>query len=103
MSGAEDPIEVTVYTREDCHLCDEAIAAIRQTAEDVGAAVAIEQVDVDEDEELQTEYGDRVPYVFLEGDPAYKYRVDTFDLRRRFRDRVEAGADGLNPSADEHD
>lgn len=92
MSSAEDPeVDVTVYSREDCHLCEEAIADVERVAEDVGVAVAIDEVDVDEDEELAAEYGERVPYVLLDGEPAYKYRVDTFDLRRRLRDRVEEG------------
>lgn len=80
------PVDVTVYTREDCHLCDEAIETIRQVAADVGVTVEIDEVDVDGDEGLKTEYGDRVPYVLVGGEPAYKYRVDTFDLRRRLRD-----------------
>lgn len=90
MSSAEGPeVDVTVYSRENCHLCEEAIADVERVAEDVGVAVAIDEVDVDEDEELAAEYGERVPYVLLDGEPAYKYRVDTFDLRRRLRDRAE--------------
>ncbi|WP_259534865.1 glutaredoxin family protein [Halalkaliarchaeum sp. AArc-CO] len=88
-TGAEgSAVDVTVYTREDCHLCEEAIEAIRQVAADVGVGVAIDEIDVEEDEELEAEYGDRVPYVLVDGQPAYKYRVDTFDLRRRLRDRT---------------
>ncbi|AUX09137.1 glutaredoxin [Halalkaliarchaeum desulfuricum] len=83
------PVDVTVYSREDCHLCDEAIEVIRQVAADVGVIVAIDEIDVDEDEQLKDEYGDRVPYVLVDGDPAYKYRVDSFDLRRRLRDRAQ--------------
>ncbi|MEF8779653.1 MAG: glutaredoxin family protein [Haloferacaceae archaeon] len=92
MSSAEGPaIAVTVYSREDCHLCEEAIADVERVAEDIGATVAIEEIDVDGDEELAAEYGERVPYVLLDGEPAYKYRVDTFDLRRRLQERVEEG------------
>ena len=73
--------EVTVYSREACHLCDEAIETIERVAADVDATVAIEEVDVDEDPELAAEYGDRVPYVLVDGRPAFKFRVDESELR----------------------
>jgi len=34
---------------------------------------------------LREEYGDRVPYVFVDGWPAFKYRVDESELRRQLR------------------
>ena len=78
-----DDRTVTVFTREDCHLCDDAIATIRRVSDDLDADVKLELVDVDEDEELKAKYSDRVPYVFVDGTPAFKYRVDPFELRQR--------------------
>lgn len=74
---------VTVYTREDCHLCQDAITTIRTVAESVPPRVAIELVDIDEQETLRSEYGDRVPYVLIDGRPAFKYRVDERELREK--------------------
>jgi len=76
-------VSVTVYTRENCHLCEEAIDTIERVADDEGVDVAMELVDVDTDEELREEYGERVPYVLLDGTPAFKYRVDEQRLRRK--------------------
>ncbi|MDS0281937.1 glutaredoxin family protein [Haloarcula onubensis] len=76
-------VSVTVYTREDCHLCAEAIDTIEEVADEEGVAVDMALVDVDTDEELRAEYGDRVPYVLLDGSPAFKYRVDEARLRRK--------------------
>jgi len=76
-------VSVTVYTRENCHLCEEAIDTIERVADDEGVAVDVELVDVDTDEELRAEYGERVPYVLLDGSPAFKYRVDEARLRRK--------------------
>ena len=76
-------VSVTVYTREDCHLCAEAIDTIERVAEEVGVAVEMDLVDVDTDEQLREEYGERVPYVLLDGSPAFKYRVDEARLRRK--------------------
>lgn len=73
---------VTLYTREDCHLCETAIETIRQVSESVPTNVTLDIVDVDGDPDLRAEYGDRVPYVFVDGRPAFKYRVDAAELRR---------------------
>lgn len=80
-----EPASVTVYTREDCHLCDEAIGTIERVAAATDREVDLAVVDVDEDPDLREEYGDRVPYVFVDGSPAFKYRVDEFELRSMLR------------------
>lgn len=72
---------VTVYSRENCPLCEEAIGAIREVTDDVAADVTVEVVDVDEDPALREEYGDRVPYVLVDDTLAFKYRVDRERLR----------------------
>lgn len=77
---------VTVYSREDCHLCAEALETVREVAASVDAPVAVETVDVDDDPDLRAEYGDRVPYVLVDGAPAAKLRVDPADLRARLGD-----------------
>jgi glutaredoxin len=75
--------EVTVYSREQCHLCEEALETVEAVAASVEATVEIEEVDVDADPDLAAEYGDRVPYVFVDGRPAFKFRVDESELRSR--------------------
>ena len=72
---------VTVYSRENCHLCDEAKATVESVAEAADREVTVEVVDVDTDPELRAEYGDRVPYVLVDGTPKLKYRVDADALR----------------------
>lgn len=75
-------VPITVYTREDCHLCEEATETIERVAADAGVEVRLDLVDVDEEPSLREEYGDRVPYVLVDGRPAFKYRVDRPRLRR---------------------
>jgi len=82
------PVEVTVYSRERCHLCAEAIETLERVAEDADVAVTIEEVDIDEDPELRGEYGDRIPYVVIEGRPAFKFRVDPEECRDRLQRAV---------------
>ena len=80
------PVDVTIYSRADCHLCEKAKATIERVADEVDTLVTIEEVDVDTDETLRAEYGERVPYVFVDGWPAFKYEVDAAELRRQLRD-----------------
>lgn len=81
MSG----VPVTVYTRADCHLCDDAVETIERVADEEDVAIDLSEVDVDEDPALREEYGDRVPYVLLDGRPAFKYRVDPVAARSKLR------------------
>lgn len=79
-----DPIAITVYSRDNCHLCAEAKETIQRVSEETGTPIELSEIDVDTDEALRERYGERVPYVMIEGRPAYKYRVDEADLRDRF-------------------
>jgi glutaredoxin len=80
-SDATATVPVTVYTREDCTLCDAARETIEETAAGLDVAIDLEMVDVDDDPELAAEYGERVPYVLIDGHPAFKYEVDERELR----------------------
>jgi len=80
--GADADRTVTVLTREDCHLCEEAIGTVRRVAEAVDQSVAVRVVDVDE-AGLAGEYGDRVPYGFVDDRPVFKFRVDERELRAK--------------------
>jgi glutaredoxin len=72
---------ITVYTRNDCHLCEDALTTIHWVRDSVSTDVALKTVNVDEDPELREKYGDRVPYVLVDDRPAFKYRVDATALR----------------------
>ena len=75
-------VPVTLYTRADCSLCVVACETIESVAADLDpVTVEIDEVDVDSDPELADEYGERVPYVLVDGHPAFKYEVDERDLR----------------------
>jgi len=80
------PVDVKIYSRADCHLCEEAKSTIEAVADEVDTPVRVEEVDVDTDETLRAEYGERVPYVFVDGWPAFKYEVDAEELRRQLQD-----------------
>lgn len=78
-------VEGTLYTREDCTLCDEAVATLERVADEEGIDLELAVIDVDEDPDLRSEYGERVPYVLLEGRPAFKYQVEPGAARSTLR------------------
>ena len=81
-SDAPATVPVTLYTREDCSLCVVARETIESVAADLdGVRVDLDVIDVDTEPELAEEYGERVPYVLVDGHPAFKYEVDERELR----------------------
>lgn len=55
--------EVTLYTRRDCHLCDEAAEMLDGLASELGFAVT--SVDIDTDEAFRARYNDVIPVVVV--------------------------------------
>jgi glutaredoxin len=78
---------VTLYTREGCHLCEEAQERIREGGK--GLRFRLEIVDVDSDPDLARRFGEEVPVVFVAGRKAFKFRVAPAQLRDRL---LRAGA-----------
>ncbi len=74
---------VTVYTREGCHLCGDAIETVRRVSDSVNEDVQLDIIDVDTEPELRERYGERVPYVLVDGHPRFKYRVGEDEFRQR--------------------
>jgi uncharacterized membrane protein len=54
-------ISVTLYSRQDCHLCEQARADLESLRQDFPHRLAV--VDVDSDPKLQREYGLEIPVV----------------------------------------
>jgi len=71
---------ITLLTRANCHLCDEAKVALARVREATGEAW--DEVDVDSDDVLAYEFGDRVPVVLLDGKEHGYWRVEEQRLLR---------------------
>jgi glutaredoxin len=70
---------LVVYSRADCHLCDDAKAVL---AEYLEFLPAIEEIDIDADPELKSRFGMTVPVVEIDGQVRFQGRVDEILLRR---------------------
>lgn len=73
------PRDVTLYTREGCHLCDEAKSVMTPVLGQFGAKLT--EVDVDDDPVLRERYTNDVPVIFVGREFFAKHRVDAAALR----------------------
>lgn len=72
--------QVVLYSRPGCHLCDVAREAILSLRERL--VFEFEEVDIESDEELELEYGIRIPVVEVDGEEAFEVTVDAERLAR---------------------
>jgi len=78
------PLTVTLYTRPDCHLCEDAKKLIQPLLREFGAA--LREVNIDEDPELAQRYGWDIPVIFIGPHRAAKHRVDPEQFRRQLEE-----------------
>lgn len=78
---------ITVYTRVGCHLCDDAIALVREVAVD---RAHVEVVDIDADPQLVARYTVRVPVIAVDGVEIADYQIA--------RDQLESALAGSRES-----
>jgi glutaredoxin len=76
------PFGLVVYSREDCHLCQNMIAALRELQ--ARLSFHLEVVDVDSDEKLQSRYGLKVPVLVAGGEEICHYHLDPVALDAYF-------------------
>jgi glutaredoxin len=71
---------VIVYSRPGCHLCDEAKDAIRSAGCD--GAYTLEEINIESDQELSSKYRFDIPVVTINGEEAFRHRVDSTKFRK---------------------
>jgi len=64
MTGAIRPLNITLYTRPGCHLCQEAKELVLPLLREFAAT--LREVNIDEDPQLATRYGLDIPVISLE-------------------------------------
>jgi glutaredoxin len=83
---------VTLYTKDDCHLCEEA----RELLEAANLEFDFEfvQLDITQDEALRDLYGERIPVVAVDGAELFELRVDEWQLRSVLTEQTESRTAG---------
>ena len=76
---------VTLYGRPECHLCEEARAAV--AAARSRREFDLEEIDISLDPRLDRRYGERIPVVAIDGEDVLELRFGAEELVGRL-DRV---------------
>ena len=84
---------VTVYSKPDCHLCAEAMTALRGLQAEL--SFALEERDITTDDALHRAYFERIPVVALDGDELFEYFVDEAVLRARLGGAIPGAGRGI--------
>ena len=71
---------VVMYGKPGCHLCDDAREIIRSVCGELG--VEWSEVDITQDDQLFTQYGEQIPVTFVDGKQHDFWRVDPARLRK---------------------
>jgi glutaredoxin len=82
-----NPLDLTIYGRPGCHLCEEAKAVINPLIKEFGATVR--EVNIDQDEELAERYSWDIPVIFIGARKAAKHRVEPGQFRRQLEEARE--------------
>ena len=67
-------IEVTVFSRSNCHLCEVALEVISEIRKEF--QFTISKILIDGDPELEEKYGEQVPVILINNQPHDFFRVD---------------------------
>lgn len=78
MSGMH---QVIVYSRKGCHLCEIVKEQLLKLSR--RGTFTWQEVDVDGDRDLQRQYNDQVPVVFINGRKAFKYHMDEQEFLKK--------------------
>ena len=76
---------VTVYSKPGCHLCEEAMDALRSLRSEL--RFELREHDITTDEALHRAYFERIPVVVLDGEELCDYFLDEAVLRERLESR----------------
>jgi glutaredoxin len=75
-------IQLTIYSRPGCHLCEAMKATVQRAAGVSREPVKIDEIDISTDADLEARYGLDIPVLLVDGKRVAKYRVTEQELRR---------------------
>jgi glutaredoxin len=67
-------IEVTIYSRSNCHLCDVALGVLEEFRQEFNFQIV--KILIDESPELEEKYGEQFPVILINDQPHDFFRVD---------------------------
>lgn len=81
-------MKIEIYSKKECHLCDEAKEKLREFASRF--PLEIFEIDIEKDPEIFAKYQYEIPVVFLEGRKLFKFRIDDRKLEKAIRSAMKS-------------
>jgi len=72
-------IEVSIFSRSNCHLCEVALDVINEARNEFEFTVT--KILIDGSAELEEKYGEQVPVILINNEPHDFFRVDPVRFR----------------------
>jgi glutaredoxin len=82
------PVELLLYTKADCPLCDEMKAELARVRASIRPPFELVEIDIEPDPALRARHGSSVPVLELGGRALFKGRLDAREFARRYARRV---------------
>ena len=76
-------IEVTIYSKPGCHLCDEAKAVLLKVQR--AEPFILREINIEEDAAAWEAFKEEIPVIFIAGRKAFKYHVSEREFLQRLR------------------
>ena len=74
-------LRIEIYSRPGCHLCDDAKAVIESAR--TPCPLDLKVINIETDPALEAKYGTEIPVIFINGQEAFRHRVDKARLERK--------------------
>jgi glutaredoxin len=76
-------VEVVIYSKPDCHLCDEIKAQLKKLQR--RHRFELSEVNILEDPEALNRFKEEIPVVFINGRKAFKFHLDEQEFLRKLQ------------------
>jgi glutaredoxin len=93
----DDLADVTLYSKQDCPLCDEARTALERVRGRID--FDLREVDITSDRVLETRYRERIPVIAVDGADLFDYHVDEHALEQRLAEAQPKARPKAQPKA----
>lgn len=87
-----EQVQLTLYSKARCGLCEEAYDVIQQVRQELGSSLStsLEIVDITTSSELMARYRFDIPVLLVGGSAAFRHRIDPARLSARLLQGVPA-------------
>ena len=80
-------VNITIYSKKDCHLCDIAKETLLRIRKDFPFYLA--EIDIEKDRQAFEKYKYLIPVIEIDGKEVFTYRVDENELKKLLRRRSQ--------------